>query len=201
MKLVIGIGNPGSRYQNTRHNIGFIILEEFCRRNNLEFQPSKSDYWFVESEIDAFHFFLIKPTTYVNNSGLVVKELVENYGVKTTDVLVICDDTNLPLGELRPRKTGSDGGHNGLKSIIYHLQSEEFMRLRVGIGNPNNDYDMADYVLESFSNEELEVLEEKFSLIFDLIKKFICGGSREMLNLYSKKGNSNSHTINNLNRN
>ena len=201
MKLVIGIGNPGNQYQKTRHNIGFRILEEYCVKNNLEFKPSKSDYWFVESEISAFHFFLIKPATYVNNSGLVVKEIMEEYELETSDVLVICDDTNLPLGELRPRKSGSDGGHNGLKSIIYHLVSEDFMRLRIGVGNPQVNYDLAQYVLEDFSSEELKKIEEKYEFIFSLIEKFICGGSKEMLNLYSKKGKSDSQSINNLNRN
>lgn len=201
MKIVIGIGNPGNQYQKTRHNIGFRILDEYCAKNNLEFTPSKSDYWFVESELNAFHFFLVKPATYVNNSGLVAKEIIEEYELQTSDIFVICDDTNLPLGELRPRKSGSDGGHNGLKSIIYHLASEDFMRLRIGVGNPQDDFNLANYVLEEFSNEDLDIIEDKYNLIFGLIENFISGGSKEMLNFYSKQGNSDSQSINNLNRN
>lgn len=189
MKLIVGIGNPGSRYINTRHNVGFQILDRFCQKQNLNFRPTKSNFWLVESKLNAFHFFLVKPSTYVNNSGLVLKELVEYYNIKLSDILVIYDDTNLDCGFLRIRKSGSDGGHNGIKSIIYHLENNNFARLRVGVGKPAPNEELADYVLSDFSKENNEQIENKMPLIINLIEQFIYGGLSEMLNYYSKTRN------------
>ena len=195
MKLIIGIGNPGVKYINTRHNVGFQILEKFSQANNLIFRPAKSNYWFVESKLNAFHFFLVKPTTYVNNSGIVVKELIEHLKIKLSDILIIYDDTNLEPGILRIRKSGSDGGHNGLKSIIYRLNSDNFTRLRVGVGSPNENQELADYVLSKFSEDEIDIIESKSTLIMELIEQFITAGSAGMLDYYSKVTKINSPNI------
>lgn len=195
MRLIVGIGNPGLKYINTRHNIGFHILDEFCQIHKLKFQPSKSDFWSVESSLSAFHFFLIKPATYVNNSGVVVKEVMDELDISPSDILVIYDDTNIDLGELRIRKSGSDGGHNGLKSIIYHLENDRFIRLRVGVGSPENDEELSDYVLSPFPEEELMVIDKNKTLIVNLIEKFISGGIGAMLNFYSRETNIKSSNI------
>ncbi len=190
MKLIIGIGNPGRKYLNTRHNVGFQILDEFCKKQNLNFQPTKHDFWLMESKLNTFHFFLVKPTTYVNNSGVAIKELVENLGIDLNDILVIYDDTNLETAALRIRKSGSDGGHNGIKSIIYHLQSDRFTRLRIGVGIPNETEELAHYVLSEFPKEDIKKIKDNFPLIIDLIEQFICVGSVAMLNYYNKKTNN-----------
>ena len=195
MKLIIGIGNPGVKYINTRHNVGFQILDKFSQAHNLIFRPAKSNFWYVESKLNAFHFFLVKPTTYVNNSGIVVKELVEHLKIKLSDILIVYDDTNLEPGILRIRKSGSDGGHNGLKSIIYHLNSDIFTRLRVGVGSPNENQELADYVLSDFSKVDESFIESKKSFIIELIEQFIIAGSVGMLDYYSKVTQINSSNI------
>lgn len=195
MKLIIGIGNPGVNYINTRHNIGFQILEKFSQVHNLNFRPAKSKFWFVESKLDTFHFFLVKPFTYVNNSGIVVKEIIEHFNIKVSDTLIVYDDTNLDTGVLRIRKSGSDGGHNGLKSIIYHLEDDSFPRLRIGIGNPTDEQQLAEYVLSNFTQGDLDILVPKFPFIVELIEKFIISGSDGMLNHFSKVTQINSPNI------
>ncbi|MCW8850547.1 MAG: aminoacyl-tRNA hydrolase [Melioribacteraceae bacterium] len=195
MKLIIGIGNPGVNYINTRHNVGFQILEKFSQVHNLNFRPSKSKFWFVESKLHTFHFFLVKPFTYVNNSGVVVKEIIDHFNIKVSDTLIIYDDTNLDTGVLRIRKSGSDGGHNGLKSIIYHLENDNFPRLRIGIGSPSDEQQLADYVLSNFTQDDLDILIPKYPLIIELIEKFIISGSTGMLDHFSKVMKINSPNI------
>jgi len=192
LKLIVGIGNPGSQYTNSRHNIGFQVLDKFCEKQSLYFQPTKSNFWLVESKLNTFHFFLVKPSTYVNNSGLVVKELVENFNLSLDNILVIYDDTNLDTGVLRIRKSGSDGGHNGIKSIIYHLENDNFSRIRVGVGTPHNDEHLANYVLSDFTKDDTQIIENKYPFIIELIEQFIFGGSTQMLDYYSKEIKSNS---------
>ena len=187
MKAILGIGNPGKNYLYTRHNIGFQILDAFAQKYNLEFIPSKNNYWYVESSLTTFPFFLIKPTTYVNNSGLVVLELIEKYKLSLNNILVIVDDVNLPLGNIRIRKSGGDGGHNGIKSIIYHTESLEFPRIRVGIANEEKIDNLADFVLSEFTDKENDILKDSFKLVIELVEHFIIGGTTEMLNYYSKQ--------------
>ena len=195
MKLIIGIGNPGTRYFHTRHNLGFRILDQFCLIHKLKFQSTKSNFWEVESIFNTFHFFLIKPATYVNNSGIVVKELADELNVIPEDILVVYDDTNINVGEVRIRKSGSDGGHNGIKSIIYHLEADNFIRLRVGIGATENNDELADYVLSPFPECDIEIIEDKLPFIIKLLENFITGGVDLMLNYYSKESNIDTSNI------
>ncbi|MCP5062073.1 MAG: aminoacyl-tRNA hydrolase [Ignavibacteriae bacterium] len=189
MKVIFGIGNPGKNYELTRHNIGFQILDGFAEKYKLQFVPSKSEYWKVESDIESSTFILVKPTTYVNNSGLIFLELIEKYNLSAEDILVVVDDINLDLGKFRIRKSGGDGGHNGLKSIIYNIESNNFPRIRVGIANPTEDENLSDYVLSNFTNKETEIINNNSSLIIKLIENFIIGGTSQMLNLYSEVKN------------
>lgn len=195
MRLIVGIGNPGKQYFDTRHNIGFQILDEFCKKENLNFQPTKSNFWIMESILDTFHFFLQKPTTYVNNSGLAVKELTEKLEIEPSEIMVIYDDINLDVGKIRIRKSGGDGGHNGIKSIIYHLENNKFTRLRIGIGSKGENEELANYVLSKFHNEEIKEIENNIPLIIDLMKQFIEGGSTQLLNYYSTVKKINSSNI------
>jgi PTH1 family peptidyl-tRNA hydrolase len=138
---------------------------------------------------------LIKPATYVNNSGIVVKELAEELNIIPEDILVVYDDTNINVGEVRIRKSGSDGGHNGIKSIIYHLEADNFIRLRVGIGAPENNDELADYVLSPFPECDIEIIEDKLPFIIKLLENFITGGVDLMLNYYSKESNIDTSNI------
>lgn len=190
MRCVIGLGNPDKKYLSTRHNIGFVVLDSFAQKHNLTFTPSKRDYYKSEGSFGSSDFFLVKPTTYMNNSGIAVLDLINELSISPEDLLVIVDDVNLPTGSIRLRKSGSDGGHNGLKSIIYHLQSNNFARLRFGIGNTFGKGMMAHFVLNKFTGEEVEIIKNQLSTVEDLIEAFITGGYSQMLNKYSQISNS-----------
>lgn len=135
---------------------------------------------------------MVKPATYVNNSGLAVKNIFENSNIDLSNLLVVYDDTNLETGEIRIRKSGGDGGHNGIKSIIYHLENNNFMRLRIGVGKPDENENLADYVLSDFNKNNIKILNEKSPLIISLIEEFIKGGATSMLNYFSKESNISS---------
>lgn len=186
MHVILGIGNPGNRYIQTRHNCGFLVLDLFAKRNSLAFNPSKNDYFFTEGITAECGYSLIKPSTYVNNSGIAALQVIEEYGIPTSDLLVIADDVNLELGKLRIRVNGTDGGHNGINSIIFNLNSDNFPRIRIGIGNNFGKGNMADYVLSPFNNEEFEIILDAFNKTIILIEAFILGGIKQMLDANSR---------------
>ncbi|MCX6168749.1 MAG: aminoacyl-tRNA hydrolase [Ignavibacteriales bacterium] len=186
MYVVVGLGNPGTKYELTRHNIGFQILDRFAQKNKLKFISSKKDYVYSEGVMNSSDFFLLKPTSFMNLSGIPVLDFLEEHSVDVENILVLVDDVNLPVGEIRLRKSGSDGGHNGIKSIIYHLQSDSFPRLRFGIGNEFEKGEMAEFVLDKFIKEELSVINKSIEFAVELIEEFVYGGYKSMLDLYSK---------------
>lgn len=186
MRAVIGLGNPGKKYESTRHNIGFLILDAFAEKQRLFFKSSKRDYIYSEGTLRSSDFFLIKPTTYMNLSGLAVLDFLNDYPTVMNDLLVITDDVNLELGKIRLRQSGGDGGHNGLKSIIYHLQNDNFPRLRFGVGNKFDEGELAEYVLDPFSENELDSIREGFDLSVDLVYHFIAGGYKSMMDQFSR---------------
>lgn len=159
--IVFGLGNPGPYYARTRHNVGFMVVDLLTRELGLRYR-SYTGYDKAQRRRDGFHLILIKPTVYMNNSGEVVKRLTRR---KRDSFLIVCDDLNLSLGRIRIRTRGSDGGHNGLASIIYHLQSEMFTRLRVGIGPlpKGQGLTLTEFVLAPFLSEELPVMKEAVS--------------------------------------
>lgn len=186
MKCIFGIGNPGNRYQNTRHNIGFILLDIFASKLKLNFKPAKSDFYFAEGEIESNPFIFVKPTTYVNKSGIAAQQCLSYNNIDVDNLLVLVDDINLIFPEIRLRKSGGDGGHNGLNSIIYHLGSENFPRLRFGIGTENFAEDLSDYVLSGFSQIELNTINKLSDFMFILSRSFILHGYDFMLSEYSR---------------
>ncbi len=192
MRIIFGIGNPGSRYQYNRHNVGFMFLDYFANSLSLSFKPSKSDYYFSEGEIDDQSFSLIKPTTYVNNSGVSALQAIQNYKTELNDFLFVYDDLNLEFPDLRVKVAGGDGGHNGLNSVIYHLSSEDFPRLRFGIGNDFERGKMAEYVLEDFDEGELSQLKNTFEKGNLLLKEFIKGGLKNLLDANSVMSRENN---------
>ena len=184
MYLIVGLGYPGKKYELTRHNIGFLILDKFASKKNLHFKK-KENYQYVEGSTGSSTFFLLKPITYMNLSGIAVSEFLSKINIPLENMLVIVDDVNLELGKIRLRKSGSDGGHNGLKSIIYHLESNQFPRLRFGIGN-KFEGELAEYVLSKFSDEELSSINYSLEFSIELIENFIHGGYKLMLDYFSK---------------
>jgi PTH1 family peptidyl-tRNA hydrolase len=181
LRVIFGIGNPGIRYENTRHNAGFLLLDFFAQKKSLSFKETMGDYFKVQGKIGDQDYVLIKPSTYVNNSGIAARQVFDKYSLAIEDFLVVCDDTNLKNFILRVRLSGSDGGHNGLNSIIYHLKTDQFPRIRIGIGNNPSDVALSDHVLSEFSKIELVEYQKTFKNGSQLIEEFIVGGSKKML--------------------
>jgi len=190
----LGIGNIGLRYQRNRHNAGFLILDYFAQNRSIKFRAAKGDYYISEGELNKVTFFLIKPGNYVNNSGVAAVQFLEKYDIDILDLLVVCDDVNLKLGKIRVRRSGGDGGHNGLASIIYHLNSDQFPRLRVGIGSDFKEGELSSYVLDDFNEEDDKILETVLKNSSFLIEEFISGGIVAMLDANSKLYNNDSST-------
>lgn len=192
MRIIFGIGNPGNRYKYNRHNVGFLVLDYFASLNSLSFFPSQGDYFYSENSLENNDFKLVKPATYVNNSGIIAAQVIEKENIGIKDLLIIHDDVNLSFSESRIKIKGGDGGHNGLNSIIYHLASENFPRIRIGIGKNFEKGGMAEYVLSDFTNEEFEQLKNTFDSVVILMKEFIIGGVEGLLNANSRMSNSDN---------
>ncbi len=177
---IIGLGNPGSRYRATRHNAGFAVIGELCRRWRVTPKEGRGPYLLAEArwEEDGPDVLLVAPTTYMNNSGEAVRDIVERFGISLSSLLIVVDDFWLPLGRLRYRKKGSDGGHNGLASIIAALESDEIPRLRLGIGKPVMPPKsmMADFVLSPFDPDEVEAVKDMVSRAGNGVEEFIHKG-------------------------
>lgn len=184
MHALIGLGNPGNRYKNTRHNIGYLIIDQFSMNKNIPFRPGKGDYYYKELQVGDYQVLLFKPTTYMNNSGRAVRHLKDHFDLDVEQMLIICDDFNLPFGSFRFRQKGSDGGHNGLKSIIYNLQTENFNRFRFGIGDAFAD--ASQFVLESFSRRESEHLKELLPISTEAIHHWLKDGIQKTMNKYNR---------------
>ena len=163
VKIIFGLGNPGQQYRNNRHNVGYKVLESLASNQSLEFKRSFRTSSYIAKKKDPRGWvFLVKPRTFMNNSGLCVKKVLNKYKVNLSDILVIYDDTDLPLGRIRFRAGGSCAGHRGMTSIVSALESEEINRLRVGIGSSQGQ-ELSDYVLSDFSKTEREVLDSTIS--------------------------------------
>ena len=168
MKLIVGLGNPGTKYELTRHNVGFMALNFYASKKAYQFKTQKT---FNGETYLGKGFILLKPNTFMNLSGESIIKVKNYYHIEDKDILIILDDFNLPLSKLRLREKGSSGGHNGLKSIVSVLNTEEFLRLRIGIGNPNNEH--IDFVLSKFSKEELDALLPSFNKTNEIIDAFL----------------------------
>ncbi len=192
MRAVLGIGNIGLRYQRNRHNAGFLVLDYFAQNRSIKFRAAKGDYYICEGDLNQVHYFLIKPSNYVNNSGVAALQFLEKHKIDISDLLVVCDDVNMEMGKLRVRKSGGDGGHNGLASIIYHLNSDQFPRLRIGIGSDFNEGELSSYVLDDFSENDAKIFKTVLKDSSHLVEEFIIGGIEALLNANSKLYNNDS---------
>lgn len=193
MKWIIGLGNPGNEYEQTRHNVGFVVLDEMVRKFKGRWEAGKGDFLFVRLRYRQEEIELVKPLTYMNNSGLAVADIVDRYEAPTESILVVCDDFNIPLGQLRLRPGGADGGHNGLYSIIYQLRTEMFPRLRCGIATdrtPRNKEMMAAYVLSAFEPEELPAVKAMVPRASEAALCFSVEGIERAMNRYNQSSTS-----------
>ncbi|HHX63052.1 MAG TPA: aminoacyl-tRNA hydrolase [Epulopiscium sp.] len=187
MKLIIGLGNPGKEYTKTRHNIGFEAVDALADNYNININKSKFKALYGEGKVGNEKVVLVKPQTYMNLSGESVKAFATWYKIKEKDILIIYDDVSLPPGKLRIRIKGSAGGHNGIKSIIQHLGTNEFERLKVGIGEKPQGWNLADYVLSRFTNAELKSIEQTMEDIVGATTLIIEKGIQDAMNKYNPK--------------
>ena len=185
--VVVGLGNPGEEYHNTRHNVGFLVIDELCRRFKKNLKSGEGDYLLAHARIGDRAAILVKPLTYMNNTGIAVAEVLERFNTPQQHALVVADDFALPLGTLRIRTKGSDGGHNGLYSVIYHLNTNKFPRVRCGIKKdvmpPKTE--MADFVLSPFEDDEHERVKDMVGRAADAVTEFATSGIARTMNRFN----------------
>jgi PTH1 family peptidyl-tRNA hydrolase len=185
MKLIVGLGNPGQKYKGTRHNIGFDVLAEIGRRFGFGLPRSKFNAEIAETVVQNEKLILLSPLTFMNLSGQSVRASVDFYKLDLADLIVVCDDLALSVGRLRIRPSGSAGGQKGLKDIINRLGTQEFARLRVGIGGPPPGWDAADYVLGKFNKEEKPEIEKAIGRAADAVEIWTTQGVQQAMNRFN----------------
>jgi len=193
MKLIVGLGNPGRKYANNRHNIGFMCLNRFARRHGIRFDKRQCQARIGSGEVAGNKVIVARPQTFMNRSGEAVSRLVKRFEVGLDNLIVIHDDLDLPLGKIRIRPGGSAAGHKGINSIITHLGSEDFVRIRIGIGRPpitevsteTSEDDIIDYVLSDFTPEEKRVITEAISQVSEAIYCLLTEGLVTTMNRYN----------------
>lgn len=184
--LVVFLGNPGTKYDGTRHNAGFMAGDALAKAKGVEINKSKFKALTATCEIGGEKVMLMKPQTFMNLSGEAVAEAVNFYKIKPSNVIVVSDEVSLQIGKLRIRRKGSAGGHNGLKNIIAHLGTEEFPRIRLGVGAPPHpDYDMADWVLSVFKNQDALDMQKSAQRAAEAVECYITQGPDKAMNLYN----------------
>ena len=187
MRLIVGLGNPGREYRETRHNVGFMVVDEIARRHNLTLAmaPSQVPDAMIAKKFGLDGTLVAKPLTFMNNSGDPVSALARYYDISIGDLLVVVDEVALPFGRLRARARGSAGGHNGLKSVIARLGTMEFARLRLGVGRGDARRDLADHVLSKFEADEQSALGEFITRAADAAEMFAVEGIERVMNAYN----------------
>lgn len=187
LTIIVGLGNPGNKYENTRHNVGFRVIDRISGKYGIKVDRLRHKALTGDGTVNNERVLLVKPQTFMNLSGESVRDIVEWYKVPPENLIVIYDDADLPEGTIRLRPKGSSGTHNGMKSIIYQLQSEDFPRIRVGIGKAPEGWDLADYVLGRFSGEESVVIGQSIERASEAAVAILTGGISTAMNQYNGK--------------
>ena len=188
MYIIAGLGNPTKEYEGTRHNVGFDVIDRLSERYNIDVTMEKHRALIGKGMIAGQKVILVKPQTYMNLSGESIRSVIDYYKVDPeTELIVIYDDISLDVGQLRIRKKGSAGGHNGIKNIIAHLDTTVFPRIKVGVGEKPKNYDLADYVLGHFSKQERELMEEGYEHASDAVEQIVQGEIEAAMNVFNKK--------------
>lgn len=181
--IIVGLGNPGKEYEYTRHNAGFLTLDRLAVVQNTDIKKLKYKALIGDTVISGHRCLLVKPQTFMNNSGEAIREIAAFYKIPPEKIIVIFDDISLPCGKLRIRRKGTDGGHNGIKSIIYHLNSDNFPRIKVGIGaKPHPEYNLADWVLSTFGKSDMEELMKAIQKAVDVLPDILDGNIDRAMN-------------------
>lgn len=185
-KVIMGLGNPGERYEKTRHNFGFMVVDRLADKKQLSFCLSGKPYVWSETDIVSVGVCLCKPVTYMNNSGVAARDILHSYNLTPEDLLVIYDDIDLSLGKVRLRKRGSSGGHRGIQSIIDQLESREFPRLRLGIGPQDEGVAAEDYVLDNFRKAEIPIAKNVIETAVKVAEDFLSCDIEHVMNRYNR---------------
>ena len=186
MKLIAGLGNPGDRYRGTRHNVGFAVIDGLAARHGLAFETGPAEALQGKWRVDGDVVLLAKPLTFMNVSGQAVSAMCRYYRIEVPDLLVVCDDVNLPLGRLRARASGSEGGHNGLRSIADGLGTTEYARLRIGVGRGDARRDLADHVLARFEPDEQAEIDIAVARSIDAVETWVKSGIGPVMNAFNR---------------
>jgi len=185
VKVIIGLGNPGKKFAKTRHNIGYRAIKVVAKHYDFNKPDHKFNSLIAQGKIFDKKVLLIQPCSFVNKSGQIVRRLIDNFKLERENLIIIYDDLDLPVGKIRIKKSGGSGGHNGLKSIIYHLNSKKFPRIRIGIGRPPGEIAVRDYVLGHFSKQEEKEIKKALKQIPEIIEIIIKQGYCEAMNKYN----------------
>ncbi len=185
MKLIVGLGNPGREYELTRHNIGFMAIDELAKRWNISLNEQKFKGVFGAGFVNGEKVILLKPLTYMNLSGESIRQLMDYYKIDVEDFVVLYDDLDIPVGKLRLRMKGSAGGHNGVKSTISHLGTQEFQRIRMGIDRPKNGMKVVDYVLGRFTSEEIPDVNHSIEKAADACEEWLNKPFLQIMNTFN----------------
>lgn len=186
MYLIAGLGNPGREYVGTRHNIGFETVDALCSKHDIQLNKDKFKGIFGDGRICGKKVIVAKPQTYMNLSGEFIRDIADWYKIDNDHIIIIYDDISLPTGKLRIREKGSAGGHNGIKNIIYQLQTDIFPRIKIGVGMPKHpDFDMKDYVLGKFSSDEVEILVKTVIRAVSAVEEIISVDAKSAMNKYN----------------
>jgi len=185
--IIVGLGNPGKRYENTRHNVGFDTIDYLSAKYGIKVSKLKHKALIGDGSIQGTRVLLVKPQTFMNLSGESVRDIVEWYRAPLQNVIIIYDDTDLPPGRVRIRPKGSSGTHNGMKSVIYQLQSDEFPRIRIGIGKRPENWDLADYVLSKINVEERKLIDESILKAAQAVVEITKSGIEAAMNVYNRQ--------------
>jgi PTH1 family peptidyl-tRNA hydrolase len=187
MKLIAGLGNPGTNYRETRHNVGFEVADVLARRRGVEFESAPGEALMARLRTVGDGVLIVKPLTFMNLSGHAVAELIRYYRIALPDVLIVVDDVNLSLGRLRIRARGSDGGHNGLRSVAGQLGTDDYARLRIGVGRGDGRRDLADHVLARFEPDEREIVRAAVDRAADAVEMFVTVDIGTVMNAYNRE--------------
>ena len=185
LNLIVGLGNPGEGYRNSRHNLGYRVVDFLAQQNKKDFRPEKGEFLFCDIRIEDEKTYLIKPLTFMNSSGVAVVEAIDVLNLGIENLLVVCDDVNLPLGKIRIREKGTDGGHKGLRSIIYQLNSIDFARLRMGIGDTPEKVDLEEFVLQNFEEEQKEKVNEMIEKAVIAVENILIRGIEDSMSRFN----------------
>ncbi|NQW19880.1 MAG: aminoacyl-tRNA hydrolase [Chloroflexi bacterium] len=194
--IVVGLGNPGAEYKNTRHNVGWWCMDELVKRTDAELNRKRKELRFAEVELGGSPTVLAYPRTFMNHSGMALSYLTNRFKTTPEKILVVTDDINLKPGSLRIRKQGGPGGHNGLKSIITSLGTNEFPRVRIGVGIPDTSADQVDHVLGTFDPESRDLVRSAANMAADAITMIVSGDFDNAMNMFNAKGSGEAQNPN-----